>query len=569
MFNNKLKKVLGLVLATVMVVGSLAACGKNTTDPTGTPSNTDAPNPTDKPAEEAKPFYQTLDKNVSGSIDVMVWSGDSIYYEDLGHKDLKPEEITTINVASVYALAKEFNKLYPNVKINLFAQTDDPNSEGTTWRQKMENFRAEHGKFPDVYAANDLPGDLSDGMVADLSVYANDPLYKSFNTGIMATMNYYGFQAGLPQFMQPWGVYVNKELAETNNIDVPEPNWTIDEYTEFVLKADNKNFWGSIGTPMNFFNTGSSTLNPQMSAYSGTGDRINIASDEVMALLSYVPQWAETEIWNRYGQGAIDEGIMGDGWWWSYRFFCRNYLLTCEGDPWMMGSATAPQNADGTWPSNAVESADWDIYPRPSTDYKENNVGIVIDPMAIHNFAVDDGNPEWSDAEKAQRDLAYAFGSFWVGSTEAFKARAEQMYANGELLVTALNDSFPLVTGAEFDKQMEIWYSVDSHKRFGDKELMPGFQEVARLWKEGKIWDISDKTYPYYVMVDGEQTACTYEWNNITSDAVVGVGVTDAAWLDTVKANLAEWNKKINDRFKEAEANIVKGLKTYYGKDVK
>ena len=27
-------------------------------------------------------------------------------------------------------------------------------------------------------------------------------------------MNYYGFQAGLPQYILPWGVFVNKELAE-------------------------------------------------------------------------------------------------------------------------------------------------------------------------------------------------------------------------------------------------------------------------------------------------------------------------------------------------------------------
>ena len=55
-------------------------------------------------------------------------------------------------------------------------------------------------------------------------------------------------------------------------------------------------------------------------------------------------------------------------------------------------------------------------------------MGIVIDPMAIHNYAMDDGNPEWSDAEKAQFDLAYAFGSFWCGATESLQARADQMF---------------------------------------------------------------------------------------------------------------------------------------------
>ncbi len=564
------KKALAIGLASTMIIGALAGCGEKEKNdggktPTTAPVTQQPAGNTAEPVNTT-PFWKSLDKNISGSVDVMCWSGDSIYYEDLGHKDIKAEDIAGQNVASVYALAKEFNKMYPNVKVNLFAQTDDPNSEGTTWRQKLENFKAEHGKYPDVYTPNDLAGDLADGLVADLSVYSDDPMYKKFNTGIMNTMSYYGFQAGLPQFMQPWGVYVNKELAENNNIDVPNYDWTIDEYTDFVTSADNKNFWGTIfGSPVHFIDTGTHTVTQQMAGYTGKGDRVNINSEEVQNLLSYIPKWATSEIWTKNGEGAIDGAIMDDGWWWSYRFFCRNYILTSEGDPWMISQATLPKNEDGTFPANAIESGDWDIYPRPSTDYQGNTVGIVVDPMAVHNYAMDDGNPAWSDAEKTKLDLAYAFASFWCGSTEAMQARADQKYSNNGTLVTCLNDSFPLITGDEFFEQMDIWYSVDVHKRFADAEKMPGFQYVVKLWNEGKIWDISDKTYPYYVTEDGTRKECLYEWLNITNADVVGANLTDANWLDTVKANLPTWNKKINDRFEIAAQSVVDGLKKYYG----
>ncbi len=132
---------------------------------------------------DATPYYLRLDPGVQGEIDVMVWSGDSTYHRDLGHQDIAAEDLTSQNVAAIYALAKEFNKLYPNVKINLYAKTDDPNGNDTSWMQELENFKAEHGKYPDVYAANDLPGDLSRGMIADLSVYSGDPLYQSFTLG--------------------------------------------------------------------------------------------------------------------------------------------------------------------------------------------------------------------------------------------------------------------------------------------------------------------------------------------------------------------------------------------------
>ena len=240
-------------------------------------------------------------------------------------------------------------------------------------------------------------------------------------------------------------------------------------------------------------------------------------------------------------------------------------MLAYTGDPWMMGAATAGKMADGSWAVNAVESEDWDIYPRPATPYQPNTVGIVIDPMAIHNFAMDDGNPEWSDAEKAQFDLAYAFGSFWCGSTESLQARADQMFNDNGTIKTCLNDSLPLVTGDAFYAQMEIWYGTDLHARYGDAEKMPGFQYLLELWNAGQIWDISDKTYPYRVMEDGTEVNCLREWLDVTNADITGVAVTDPSWVDTVKANLDDWNTKINARFRIAEQSIKDGLMTYYG----
>lgn len=582
----KSKKIWGLLLSATMVVGMLAGCGGGDDKPSdqggNTGSNTGSENQggdtnngdggevVDNEGEEpvnTTPFYLTLDPEISGSIDVMCWSGDSQYYSDLGHMDLSVDDLTTVNVAMVYAMAKKFNELYPNVKINLYAKTDDPDSNDTSWDQELENFRAEHGKYPDIYAATMLPSDVSKGMVADLSLYADDPIYQSFNKPIMEAMNYYGFQAGVPQFTQPWGVWVNKELAEDNNIEVPDYHWDLDDFTDFITSANNNTFYGTIDTPISFISTGTDVISAQMSEYDGTGDTVNLASDQVADLLSYIPTWAQYEIRTLHAQGAITDAVMGDNWWWGYRFFCRNLVLAYAGDPWMMGAAALGRNEEGEFPqdSNIVECDDWDIYPRPATPYKGNTVGFCLDPMAVHNYAMDDGNPEWSDEEKAKMDISYAFVSYWCGSTEAMQARADQMFSDNGNVRSCLNDSFPLVTGDAFDEQMAIWYSTKEHARYGDKDLMPGFQYVVQLWEEGEMWDVSDKAFPYYVMEDGTRKECMYEWLQVTNSEVVGVGVTEASWLDTVKAVLPDWNTTINARFVEANQNLVDGLKEFYG----
>lgn len=572
---RRLKKFASLFLTLAMTAAVLTGCGGDgsggktggSDTPAGnTQTQTQQPEGGTDEAPAAEALWKSLDPGVSGEISIMCWSGDSVYYEDIGGMDLKDEDITTQNVAAIYAMAKQFKELYPNVKINLWAKLDDPNGNETTWEQELENFKAEHGKYPDIYASTDLAGDTARGLVADLSYFADDVLYKSFNESLMANMNYFGFQAGLPQFVQPWGVWVNKELAENNNIDVPGPGWTIDEYTDFVTAADNKTFWGMINIPVSYITSGSGTIGETMLKYDGSGDRVNVASESVMALLDYIPKWGKTEIWTQFNNGGnVTQEIVDDGWWWGYRFFCRNYCLTYDGDPWMFNAAALGQNEDGTWATNAIESNDWDYYPRPSTEWAGNSLGICVDPMAVHNYAMDDGNAEWSETEIEQFTLAYAFGSYWCGSTEAMQARADQNYSDNGTIKSCLNDSFPLVTGEEFDKQMDIWYSTDTHARYGDADKMPGFQYCMELWQQGAIYDVSDKTYLYFVNEDGEQKICLYEMVNISNAEVAGAQIEDANFVDTVKAKLPDWNEKINARFTKAEESLKEGLKTYYG----
>ena len=516
-----------------------------------------------------KPKWDGLDTEVTGEISIMLWSGDGTFIEDVGKLNLQPEDLAGQNNATIYAVAKAFNQIYPNVKVNVYAKNGGPNDGGVSWDQERENFKNTYGHYPSIWASTDLPGDVTRGLVADLSKYSNDPLYKSFNPAIMSMMNYYGVQAGLPQYLLPWGVYINKELAENNNIDVPQPNWTIADYTDFVDQADGVNFWGAMDTPFSFIFTGTTTMAAQLHSFSGTGNRINANSAEVRALIPRISQWADSAIWPQFDLGNVPMQVMNNNWWWGFKFFMENKILTLDGDPWMMGDGAHPDQTH--W--GVIKSNDWDIYPRPATPYQGNTVGVVLDPLAVFNYAMTDDNPELSEEEALQELIAYTFATFWIGDDRAWTARANQNFLDGENLKSAMNDSFPLVTGDAFDRQMEIWYSIGIHERFSSTTLMPGFHEVLRLFESGQIYDVSDKAYLWNYDDNGTMRPILYEWSNMWNPAVVtgdpaatSPRRTDTNWVDSILAKLPEWNTLFNQRYVLADNALRAGLIQYYGK---
>ncbi len=529
--------------------------------------------------------YEALDTDIAGEVSVMLWSGDGSYVEDIGSKTYTAAELTGQNQATVYAVAKAFKEVYPNVKVNVYAKSAGPNDGGVSWDQEMENFKNEHGTYPSMWASTNLVQDVKKGIVADLTQFKDDPLYKSFNPSVMQLMNYYGLQAGLPQFLQPWGIYVNKALAENNNIDVPDPDWDIDEYTDFITSADKETFWGDMDVPTSIIFTGVTTLAQQLSEkaapksglfggmFGSDGDFVDFNSDEVRALIPYISEWSDVAVWPQNDIGAMNMDIMNANWWWGHKMFMENALLTNSGDPWMMGDGANP--TPGHW--GAIHSEDWDIYPRPSTDYQDNTVGIVLDPFAVYNACLVDDDAECTEEEDTQLQLNYTFASFWTADTRSWEARAAQEFNDGgtleaPLYKSAMNDSFPFVTGEAFEEQMGIWYRPAIHQRFADPVKMPGFQEVLRIWEAGQFWDISDKAYPWTATIDGVAENNLYEWQNLYNPAVLTGNPeataprrTDPDFTSTALSKLEEFNATMNNRFEISVAELQDALIEFYG----
>lgn len=499
-----------------------------------------------------------LASDTTADISIMTWSGDSKYYEDIGGMDLSTDKLTSQNVAQVYAVAKQFKKLYPNIKINLWAKTGDPDQPGTPkWEQEMTSFKAKYGKYPDIWASTSVTNDIKKGLAADLSVFSDDETYKAYNENLMSNLNYYGFQGGLPSFSIPWGIWVNKALAESKNINVPDTDWTIDEYTRFFTKSDNTSFWGDKSTPVNIINMGTTTINKQIKE-KGT---VDLDSDEVKSLLSYIPKWAASTIDVAEGAGTLSKDIKIESKTYSWYYFCNNRCLTNITDPWYL-TAGADESAKES--ESYIDSKDWDIYPFPSTDYCGNTIKVVMDPICIHNYAADDGNKEWNDDEKAKLKATYTFATYWTASTEAKQAIFDQKWTDNGAEKSAAGDSFPVVTGDTYKKQMDIWNNLPAHKTYKDKE---GWKEILKLWENNESWDYIDKCWTSKITEKGETTDVLYEWNNMWNEEVAGAWMTDKDWGDKVKARLSDWNTTINKRIETATKQLQDKLVENYNFD--
>lgn len=530
----------------------------------------------DKEAEKKSPeeigATNIIDQDTEGEVSVMVWSGDGQYYEDIGNpnsdagkKLSDPKNIVASNVAQVYAVAQEFHKAYPNIKINLWSKEGDPDQYKTaSWDQEMENFKAKYKKYPDIWASTNVPNDIESGLAADLSRYKDDALYQSYNQELMEYLNYYGFQGGLPSYVIPAGIWVNKSLASNNNIRVPNPDWTIDQYTTFISKfKSDKYFYGTKSIPAAIVNFGTTKVNRMIKEE----NKVDLNTAEVKALLEYVPKWSETTVDSAKGNKTITADVVKESNDYSWYYFTKQHTLTNYEDPWFLTTG-ADEDAKGT--DAYINATDWDMYPYPSTDYTGNTVRLVMDPICLHNYAIDDDNKmEWSDEENKKLDVTYTFASFWTASTQAKEAINKQQWTdNGKLRASATGDSLPVVSGDAYKAQYEIWESLPAHQTYKDKE---GFQLMLKIWQEeGGVIDYLDKSCKNWtrtVSEKGDTKDTLYEWINMGNEIVAGAWPGEDDWMNNVIARLDDWNETCNKRIQQATKELQDALVEIYGMD--
>jgi hypothetical protein len=408
-----------------------------------------------------------------------------------------------------------------------------------------------HGLRWDVAVIAELPDEISRGNIADLSIFADDPALALINPRFLEIGSLHGRLWATPFLAAPHGVFINRELAETQNLDVPPVDWNLAQYIDFVSNSRADQFFGQEGiqfTDNALFSSITQDFHYSL-AFRDPGDPfVNMDSAAMRDIHRGMPQMANHALNTGTALGLATPGWVSGRSAWA--MFAQGTLLTHSSSPAMI------QNAGSATHTNRVQIHDWDLYPRPSSDWVPTHAGTNVMMMTLHNFAMDDGDPTLSQEEFDRMRLAWEFMRFYTLDIRSWTAKTNYTFgADGH---SGLDYTLPFVTGQLYWDKLDLHFDAVQRQIFADPDRFPGFHYVLNLWDEGRHWGWGNNVYPMMMTIEGQNRHITQEWNQR------GAGVTDAHWLDQLFVNLPVWDDLFNDRWTTRFAQLEEVLERFY-----
>lgn len=207
-----MKRVLAFLMTLVLCLGIFVGCSNDTTDPTGGDTK---PTGGDTGLDLSDERYQT-----SGTVVVATNAG---------------------RTTDTYTLLENFNKYYPNITIEIEYY------ETTT--TEYLTAKAATGDMPDVVMddADEFYYYVSQGWVYPLTDFvAGDEDFGYVPESITSTYTYLDELYGLPMQVHFNCVFINLDLLEDQlNMDLPELDWTTEDYMQFLKDGTNAQYSGT------------------------------------------------------------------------------------------------------------------------------------------------------------------------------------------------------------------------------------------------------------------------------------------------------------------------------------
>lgn len=352
-----------------------------------------------------------------------------------------------------------YEKKHKNVDIQVEVLDGD-------WNQALGTL-ASAGKLPDVFMQNNIPTGLANNWLLDVSKYANkDDEFSKITDTVKNSSMVEGKVFGIPFAQFFMGYFVNKNILDSLNLDIPKRGYSIDQFLTIAKKATNL-------------------------------ENKTVGIDSTQGLVEWYPGAANSKLgWYTYGDGSfhLNSKEMIDG-------MNKMKELASNGYAYSQLKKEQQEGLSGEDAGIAFESGQIALYY--SSTYNIPNflkklnfdwdyIGIPGGRAAIVNDFLG-----ISKNTKHPKE-AYDFAKFMSFGKEGFKERMNLSVKNGQDLTT-----LPISTDKELlDKYWEI-YSIpgiqDTYNHLNNAlvdpmKTLPGY--IQARW-EAKIGvKIGDKDDP-------------------------------------------------------------------------
>ncbi len=480
--------VLLILAVSLMVLAGCQPAATPTVPPTAAPTATPTTAPTEVPVVD---YGENL--TYKGKLLYLIWGGDG-------------------DVAQETAKAQLFMDKYPDITVEITYQNG-------AWPDILAARQAD-GTFPDLFWNPDVHTFIVSDYVADLSIFQDDVEYVNWNSALMAMANYGGMQAAVPNKYFTSGVYINKDMLEQNNIDIPELDWSYEDMTNIIkdLAATGGDLRGC-GWPIwnGLFTTPSGMYrNIRDGKDFDFGDPENIKLHEFRFEQfkysnDYLKDVDGKDYWFESGKvGMIDDMSWGVGW-----------------------LAKGVNDGQGLL-------FDWDYYPLPSLEPGGQQYQLAVaDFISVANIAMSDGDRAVSDTEKEKLAAAYVLLRYLCLNEEGYLAAMDLGF-----------NSLPVFESETATAAFLEEYGI------ADK---PGFKKVLDMMNDPEVMIVEPNKF-----IPGVGSAV---WDQYFNLVLTNEMMAKADYVANIQQKAADMNAQAKTVIADASTALKQTLKDNYGID--
>lgn len=144
---------------------------------------------------------------------------------------------------------------------------------------------ASAGQLPDVFMIENIPTALANDWLMDIAEYTKkDNEWESISAPVRENVQFGEKIYAVPFAQHMLGYYINKDLFNSENIDIPSYGWSIDEFTSSVKSLTNakKNIIG-LGNVDSVVDWYPAVANDKLGYYTWDGEKYHLNSKEFTA----------------------------------------------------------------------------------------------------------------------------------------------------------------------------------------------------------------------------------------------------------------------------------------------